>query len=141
AADSEAAALPDRKRVNAVMASEETSTRIDDFARWRRADLLLNPLTCVAARNEAEILAFRFPGNRQSQLDGEPVDTRLGLPPKGKESGLTLLFVEIEEEVRLILDTIERAPKPVAAGEGIPREPRVVSGRDEGRPDGARDLQ
>src|SRR5262249_25139758 len=95
----------------------------------------------VAARHEADLHALRL--RRDRQPERRSLGAHLGLRPlpDRKADERQGHWTEREEEVRLVLRLVVRAPEHESAAAGMPREARVVAGRERRRAELARTIE
>src|SRR5205085_5260544 len=141
----EAAPLPDRVAVYAVVMADDAPPRVDDLAA--RGPLVFPPLGFQVALDEARVVAVGHESNLLRLLLLRDVEV---VPPRDlahfwfrhlaeREQGAReLILRQLPEEVGLILARVKPAQEPVTLRRLVEAHARVVARRDLGTPDAQR---
>src|SRR5207253_8964694 len=128
--DPEPPALTDREAMDAAVAAELASRRVDDDAGPERLGrgLPLDEAGDVARRHEADLHAVRLLGDGEAERPRLGPDFLFGQLADGEEGPLEIPVGEREEEVGLVLGCVGRGPEMRAAALGVDADAGVVAG-------------
>src|SRR5262245_22423355 len=114
--DAEAAPLPDRVMHDAAVPADLTSRAIEDRARARLADVLLDEAGVVVVGHEADLLTLRLVGREQAERARPLAHFGLGQPLEWEAAAAEQLLSQRVEDVALVLARVAAARERPATG-------------------------